>query len=106
LISQGDFTSRGKEDPVQLHSFSIGDIKLHIVSLESQTLEHKQVAANLSVTGGGGVYSQGDEQQYNYLIMVESGGSLLPYDIWSEAKRKIVEATGLPQGRVKITPKE
>jgi len=98
--------SRGKEDPIQLHSFSIGDIKLYIVSLESQILEHKQVAANLSVTGGGGGYSQGDEKLYNYLIMVESGGSLLPYDIWSEAKRKIVEKEGLPQDKVKIIPKE
>lgn len=97
--------SRGSDDPVQLKSIQIGDVKFHIVSLQSQAIGQTQIAANLNITGGGG-YAQGNERQYSYLVIVETEGKALPYDIWHSFQQRIMDATGIAAEKVEIIPKE
>jgi hypothetical protein len=96
---------RGSDDPIQSHTIQIGNIKFHIVSLESQVVGNTQIAANLQITGGGG-YTQGSEKQYKYVILVEFDGKVLPYDIWHSLQQRIVEATGISANYVKIDSKD
>lgn len=97
---------RSSDDPIQFRSIQIGDVKLHIVSLESQAAHQTQIAASLQITGGGGGYSGGTEKQYDYMVFVEFEGKVLPYDIWHSLQQRIVETTGIPAANVKIIPQD
>lgn len=102
---------RGSDDPIQIKSIQLGDIKIHIISLLSAYAEQKNFDASLNIhiagAGGGGGYTQGSERIYSYYLFVESGGKTYPFDIWAESLRqRLSTITGVPTEKIEIIPRE